>query len=92
MGLSLVGHAIALDGRTLDDRALEWRVDGVGVVEGKRVAWINSLEVGAHRITTWRKDGTPPNNRDFCTPSDENERTWFNDLAQFREATLNHEQ
>jgi hypothetical protein len=93
-GLSLVGHAIALDGRTLNDESLEWRVDGVGITEGKRVAWIDSLEAGTHRIQlSWRQDPQAVETIEiFVRPRSEQDLTWLRDLARFREATSNPNQ
>jgi hypothetical protein len=93
-GLSLVGHAIALDGRTLNDQSLEWRVDGVGVTEGKRVAWLDSLEVGTHRIElAWRQDAQAVEAIEISIrPRSQREREWLRDLERFRQAASSTDQ
>jgi hypothetical protein len=49
-GISLIGHAIAIDGRSLPDEGLGWRVDGVLVIRGTRVGWVDPLPVGSHTV------------------------------------------
>jgi hypothetical protein len=49
-GISLIGHAIATDGRSLPDEGLGWRVDGDAVVRGARVGWVGPLPVGSHTV------------------------------------------
>ena len=48
--ISFIGHAIALDGRSLPDEALQWTVGGREVARGKRMGWINGLQPGPHAI------------------------------------------
>lgn len=93
-GLSLLGHAIALDGRTLNDQSLEWRVDGVAVTEGRRVAWLDPLEVGTHRIElAWREDDQAVEAIEISIrPRSDQERSWLTDLERFRRGASNTDQ
>jgi hypothetical protein len=49
-GISLLGHAIMPDGRTVSEERLRWSLDGEAVSRGRRVGWLRGVPAGVHEV------------------------------------------